>query len=198
MVKAQKSLFYTLAPACICGVAVELAGAGEIEKADATQTLGPDLLIDQAAPGGSDMTANQPEKLVGRVDLASIRDQNVGAGGTRVTITGIAWASPNAPRQNDAETVTAEIRYLGRDGVGGNRDDVVLGSASASLNYNGAGEYAWVFDEPISGIVDGQSPYFRIDLSPANEAGNGTIRVKAVTGAGPKFSVAGKTEAVEG
>ena len=170
--------------------------AGDIEVGDATMELGRDLLIDEATPGGGDMTAEQPEKLVGRVNFAAINALNVGNGGTRITVTGIAWASPNAPEHNDATTVTVEIRYLGTDGEGGNKDDIVLGSATATLKYQGAGEYVWLFDEPITGVVDGRNSHFRIDLSPANDAGNGSLRVKAVAGSGPKFSVAGKSEAV--
>lgn len=170
--------------------------AAEIQKADVTKKLGPSFFLDDAAPGGKDVTGQETIKLMKRVDFASINALDVGAGGSEITITGIGWASPNQAEVIDAQTLELTIRYLGKDGRGGNNDDIEVGSTKAELKFTGAGEYAWVFDEPMTAVIDGQSSFFRIEITPRNSDGAGTIRVKADAN-GAKFSVAGTSKAVD-
>jgi len=171
------------------------SAAAEIKRADVTKKLGPSFFIDEAAPGGKDVTGQETIKLMKRADFSSINALNVGAGGTEITITGIGWASPNQAEVIDAEALELKILYLGEDGKGGNNDDIEVGSIKAELNFTGAGEYAWVFDEPMTVVIDGKNSFFRIEIAPRNSAGEGTIRIKADEN-GAKFSVAGTSKAV--
>ncbi|MFN3167902.1 MAG: PEP-CTERM sorting domain-containing protein [Phycisphaeraceae bacterium] len=185
----MKDASFTLGLAAALGLAGS-AHAATIVKGDATADLGPAFFLDNAAVGGSDVTTNEPNTLLKKEDFGVL---NVGPGGTLVSITGVAWASPNFTN-TDAETVTISIRYLGADGSGGGGDDVLIGTVTDSLTFNGAGEYVWQFDAPISNTIDGLNNQFRLEISPQNTAGNGSMRFKSQNGV--KFSVAGTSTAV--
>lgn len=168
------------------------AHAAKITKGDATKELGNNLFVDDASIGGDDAQAEEPKAVLSRNDFGALK---VGTGGSRIEITGVAWASPNNAANNSAETVEVRVVYLGRDGVGGGGDDVVIGSVEAEFKYTGAGEYVFRFDEPISAVVGGKNAFFRIDIKPKNAEGTGKLRVKTSEKI-PKVSVAGTTTAV--
>lgn len=174
----MKTLTTCLAGLCLGGTA---ARGATIETGDVNAVLGPDFFINAAATGGGNYDA---------VSADFIRDFGVlpiGSFGSLITITGMAWASPAS--DVDAGSATVTITYLGADGAIGGGDDVLLGSTSDSLNYTGADEYVWVFDSPISGIIDGVGGNFLINVT-----GDANIRYKQVGGAVPanvKLSVAG-------
>ena len=167
--------------------------AGEITRGDVTDDLGPDFLVDNASPGGQDAQAHQPQAVLSRNDVGPL---NVGEGGSRITITGVGFACPNNQANNDATSVEVRVIYLGRDGVGGGRDDVVIANVTGAFNYNGAGEYVFEFDEPVSAVIDGRNSFFRVDLRPTNDAGNGSIRIKSANNL-VKVSIAGTSAAVD-
>ena len=69
-------------------------------------------------------------------------------------------------------------------------------TTTASFRAGEAGEYALKLDEPMSAVVDGSKPCFRLENVPKNAKGRGSLRVKA-GGNGPKSSVAGSSKAVD-
>lgn len=184
-----------LSAVAVVGVAGS-AWSATIVKGDVTTGLGPNFFVDDASTGGGDATVNQPSVGQYKLDFGAL---NVGAGGTQVTVTGVGWASPNFAGI-DLTQMSVTITYLGLDGVGGGGDDVVLGSTSDVYPqpFQGAGEYYWIFDTPISGTVDGLNQFFRVDLAPINATGDGSMRFKtfSTTNFAPKLSVAGTSEAV--
>jgi len=181
-----------LALSVVAGFAPVAVQAATISEGSATARLGRNLFIDNASPGGGDAQATQPEAVLSRNDFGQL---NVGPGGSRIEITGVAWACPNNHDNNDASSIQVRVVYLGADGQGGGGDDVVIGSASGDFRYTGAGEYVFVFDEPFSAVVDGRGTFFRLDVRPSNAAGTGSIRLKT-DGNLPKVSVAGTSTAV--
>ncbi len=66
---------------------------------------------------------------------------------------------------NTATQVSLNIVYLGADGNVGGTDDEVVGSVTDNLNYTGAGEYAWPFDNPLPFAWDGLNNRFRFEIS---------------------------------
>ena len=164
-----------------------MACGASVQQADVTSTLGPSFLLDAAATGGSDYTVNEPATGNFNRDLGVL---NVGAGGSRVTITGIGWGTSSSATANDADTATVTVTYLGADGVFGGGDDVVMGTESASWAHVGAGEYAWALDTPMEAVVDGAGSMFRIAIQPGNAGGTGSLRFKTTGGGGgAKISV---------
>ncbi len=158
-------------------------------QTDVTATLGPSFLLDDASTGGNDVTINEPSAANPQRDFVL----NVGPGGTQVTITGIGWASSASTIANDATSVTTTITYLGAGGTFGGGDDVVIGSVTDAYPqpHPGAGEVVWAFDTPLVANIDGLGTKFRINITPSNGAGNGSLRFKSATGIGIKLSVAG-------
>ena len=170
-----------------------VADAATIARGDCTDDLGGDLFVDNAAPGGGDAQAHQPQAVLSRNDFGEL---NIGAGGSRITITGVGWACPNNAANNDATSIEVRVVYLGADGVGGGGNDVVIGTATGTFNYTGAGEYVFVFDQPISAVVNGRNTFFRVDIRPSNEEGDGSVRIKT-QGNLVKVTVAGTSVAVD-
>ena len=128
---------------------------------------------------------------------------NAGEGGSTVTITGLAFGLPGSNNTN-GNVVTATISYLGADGVAGGGNDVVMGSATGTLNFPGAGRYEWLFDSPISAKVDAANSVFSVTLTSfaADNAGSThSMRLKTssaglTTAASVKMDVAGTSVAV--
>lgn len=177
----------------ICAVLTILAVSSHgssIIKADVTSSLGPSFFIDDASTGGNDATG-----FTFNLDRnwTLITPFNIGDGGTLLTIIGLGFALPSA-NNTDGNIFTATITYLGADETFGGGDDVLLGSASGTLNFSsGAGEYSWLFDTPITGTIDGVGDMFRVTITAPS-----SMRLKTVTtgAAGIKLSVAGSSVAV--
>lgn len=170
-----------------------------LTNGDATANLTGDLLVDDAATGGSDSTTNEPATLnLGRnFDFDSdgtITDNPPGPG--TITITGFAFATSASATANDADTLTITVTYLGGDEVFGGGDDVVLGSESVGYSHTGAGEYYVNFDSPFGAAIDGAGDRFRVSVTPTNTGGTGSVRIKTgplafETSNGAKISVSG-------
>lgn len=175
-----------------CAVA-GAAHAATIAVGDATADLGPNLFLDETVSGGGDTTVSNGSFTLSRKDLSTNGPLNVGAGGTEVSITGIAWFGPNFAGTS-ATGAEVTVVYLGLDGVGGGGDDVVLGTTSAAYTFSGAGEYVWQFDAPITGTVDGLNSFFRFDMTATNVGG--AFRMKNQAPFGNKMTVAGTSTAV--
>lgn len=174
---------------------VSNAHAETVVEGDVTEALGPDFFVDKAAIGGDDQVIKQGNIGVVRCDFAAIRPLNVGKAGSKVTITGLGWASPKS-LSNTPTSVQVTIVYLGADGKGGGGDDVTIGSATAQYSNVKSGEYFLKFDKPMSAVVDGKSSFFRVDFSPINEAGNALLLLKKEKDE-TKLTVAGVSQAVE-
>ncbi len=155
--------------------------------------LGTDFFINTATTGGAnDFTGSSPQF---RRDFGAL---NVGVGGSDVTISGMAWASPASGTTAVSATVT--ILYLGLDGVGGGDDDVSFGSTSATLNFTGGDIYIWEFDSPLTANIaasniSGASQFFRMQVQGLSaEATAADIRYKTTGTANAnsvKLTVAG-------
>ncbi|MDQ8190635.1 hypothetical protein [Roseibacillus persicicus] len=173
--------------------------AAELIKGDATAGLGPDFFIDDAATGGSDVTVNEPDSLGAGRQFSALE---VGPGGSLLEITGFAFATSSSSGANDATELTINFSYLGDDGVFNTADDVVLGGETVTYTHSGAGEYYVVFDTPITALVTGGAPWFRVEVVPTNSEGAGSVRFKsgalaAETFQGPKLTVAGTSTAFD-
>jgi hypothetical protein len=166
---------------------------------DAISTLGTDFFINTAATGGSDWNSfGSPYTGNFTRDFAPL---NVGAGGSLVTVTGLAFALP-AGGNTDGNVLTATISYLGLDGAAGGADDVVFGSTQATLDYTtAAGVYVWNFDSPLTQTIEGANSIFNVMLQSLPEENGGSslsFRFKgtSTTAASVKMTVAGTSVAV--
>ena len=173
-------------------MAVPPLAAASFQQADVTTSLGPQFFVDDAAIGGGDATVNQPGQSFDR-RLAGLLSP--GQGPARVTLTGFGFAA-SASSSNDATSISVGFTYLGADEALGGGDDVALGSTTATYSHAGAGEYFLAFDSPLSADLMITGTRFRIQITPTNSAGHGSVIFKTallpfegVTGA--KFSVAG-------
>jgi hypothetical protein len=195
MKKAHNIILLTLASSIIT------SDAATIVSGNVTTTLGPDFFLNDAATGGMDFTINQPGTANLTRDFGAL---NVGAGGTTINISGIAWASPNSATTNDATSAEVTITYLGLDGAFGGGDDVLIGSVTDNYVFTAAGTtYVWAFDSPMSATIDGLNSVFRVAIAPSNATSDGSLRFKAGSGSGStsnqaivKISVAGTSVAV--
>jgi len=172
---------------------VEVRGAS-IVKADVTTLLGPTFFVDDAAPGGSDALVNQPDSGTYVRSFARLLTANQGT--TTVNITGLGFATSSSTSSNDATSVIVAFTYLGADGVAGGGDDVVVGSTTVGFNYISAGEYACVFDTPLTATLNITATKFQIVVTPSNAGETGSINFKIGTLAydgisGARLSVAG-------
>lgn len=183
----------------ICAVLTVMAVSSHgssIIKADVTSSLGPSFFIDDASTQGGD--SNSQNFNLDR-NWTLITPFSIGDGGTLLTIIGLGFALPGAGN-TDANIFTATITYLGADETFGGGDDVLLGSATGTLNFSsGAGEYSWLFDTPITGTIDGVGDMFRVNITADSNirlknATSGTVPPSGNTG--PKLSVAGSSVAV--
>ena len=140
------------------------ANAANIAIGDVTTTLWPGgapfTFFDTAATGGGDTTPG------GSISFdRSFGALSVGSGGSRIIIRGIGWASAGASAFG-ATNVIGTITYLGANGTNGGGDDVVIGRATNNVTPNvAASEWTWVFDSPITNIIDGASNIFRINMT---------------------------------
>ncbi|MDQ8190634.1 sulfatase-like hydrolase/transferase [Roseibacillus persicicus] len=136
----MKELFFV----ALAGSAT-LAGAADIVSGDVSAALGPDFFFDEASTGGSDNTVSNFNR-----DLSGLW-----TAGASVTLTGMGWASSGSGTVATEATVT--FTDLGPDETLGTADDVVVGSVADGLVFNGAGEYLWQFDSPVSFVATGGS-----------------------------------------
>jgi hypothetical protein len=171
-----------------------LTHAASIVKADVTTLLGPTFFVDDAAPGGSDALVNQPNTGTYTRSFAGLLTANQGI--TTVNITGLGFATSTAVSSNDATSVIVSFTYLGADGVTGGTDDVLIGSATVGFTYNSAGEYACIFDTPLTATLNITATNFQVAVTPSNVGGNGSINFKIGTLAyeaftGARLSVSG-------
>lgn len=175
--------------------------AAAIEPGNVTTGLGPTLFIDDASNGGSDTDINQPANPAFDRNFNGLltRDQ----GPTRITLTGFGFATHTSAAANDATSVAVSFTYLGDDELPGTADDVAIGTATGSFAFvdpasNPNAEYVFVFDSPLTADLDITGTRFRIRITPSNNSGNGSLKLKSGTLAhetftGTKLSVAGFT-----
>ena len=171
-------------------LAVTSTRAANIVSNDVTAVLWPSgapfTFFDTAAIGGSDTTAAASVSFD-----RSFGTLNVGANGSQVSVRGIGWASGGASAFN-VTNVIGTITYLGADGTNGGGDDVIIGKVTNNVTPSSlAGEWVWLFDSPVTQVIDGLSNRFRINMT---GVGTGTMRFKTVsltTLADAKLSVAG-------
>lgn len=184
---------------CAALISPATTSAATIEAGDVTSALGPSFFIDEAANGGTDTDINQPGAASFDRSFSGLLTRNQGP--TRVTLTGIGFATHTSATANDATSVTATLTYLGADEAINGGDDVVIGSATGSFAFkdpllNPSAEYAFAFDTPLVSDLNITGTRFRIRIAPFNAAGNGSLKLKAVAPAydaafGAKLSVAG-------
>ncbi len=199
----RKILLTTIAAIVVNVAIINLASAVTITGGPGTEVtniLGPNFFFDTASPGGGDFTVNQPNVATFDRDFGTLFS---GSLGSQVSITGIGWASLNGRASLDLTSAMVSFTYLGADGVFGGGDDLLIGSATDSfvLPAEGAvnGEYVWAFDSPIVGDIDGLNSFFRIAITPSNDASNGSLSFKTTSGtlaSAVKLSVAGSSIAL--
>ena len=168
--------------------------AAAFVKADVTTLLGPSFFVDDAAAGGTDVTTSQPASGTYVRTFGGLLTANQGT--TTVNLTGLGFAANSAAASNDATSVILAFTYLGADGVAGGGDDVVIGSTTVSFNYISAGEYACVFDTPLTATLNITATKFQIVVTPSNAGGTGSVNFKIGTLAyetftGARLSVSG-------
>lgn len=175
--------------------------AADLVRGDATAALGPDFFVDDAATGGTDNTTNEPGVFAANRQFPALNDTG---DGSIVIITGFAFATSGMAGVNNTTSLEVTFSYLGPDNILNTADDVVIGSETVGYTHEGAGEYYVTFDSPISSLVltSVTQGRFRIQVAPQNDAGNGSVRFKVAALAletfnGPKFSVAGTSEAFD-
>ena len=173
--------------------AATIAGVGTSLGA----SLGTNFFFNTAALGGGDFTVNQPNSAT---FLRNFGTLNVGAGGSTINISGIAWASFNNAAANDATSATVGITYLGANGSVGGGDDLLIGNVTDNFTFAGAANvYAWNFDTSLSATIDGLNNVFLIVVTPNNGSSAGSLSFKGATIANAdnvKLSVAGTSVAV--
>ena len=115
-----------------------------------------------------------------------------------MNITGFGFATSSSVSSNDATSVIVAVTYLGADGAAGGGDDVPVGSTTVGFNYISAGEYACIFDTPLTATLNITATKFQIVVTPSNAGGTGSINFKIGTLAyetftGARLSVSGTT-----
>lgn len=185
----------------VSGLLVTKNFAADLVRSDATAALGPDFFVDDAATGGTDNTSNEPGVFAAARNFLPLNDDE---DGSLITITGFAFATSGTAGVNDATLLVVTLSYLGPDDVLNTADDVVIGSETVGYTHEGAGEYAVVFDNPMTALVQASAAQgrFLIQVAPQNDAMTGSVRFKVgplaqETFNGPKFSVAGTTLAFD-
>lgn len=168
--------------------------AATIPQGDVTSSLGPGFFVDDASTGGGDVTVTQPAVASYTRSLAGLLSPQTGP--ARLTFTGFGFATSSAASENTATTLMVTLTYLGADEVVGGSDDVVIGSASGTYSFSGAGEYIFVFDTPLAADLMITGTRFRIQVAPSNGNNNGKVRFKTgpltyESADGPKLSLAG-------
>ncbi|WP_338685143.1 hypothetical protein [Haloferula helveola] len=173
------------------------AAASFEEVAAEGDNIGTTYLFDgNASTGGNDSNSDgDPESI------SFIRSWTLIGGPAEVSVTGLAFGVPGGAN-TDGNVITAEITYLGADGVLGGGDDVVFGTTQATMNFTtGAGRYEWAFDAPVTGTIDGSGSAFEVKLT-SFRADNGgetyNMRFKTTSGASPnnvKIDIAGTSAA---
>jgi len=166
--------------------------------------LGSDFFINTATVGGGDFNSGTATAQFRR-DFGALEVDPTG--GSMVTISGMAWASPPATATT-ATSITVSISYLGLDGLVGGDDDVFFGTSSATFNHDKttAGVYIWEFDEAFTAFIpasniSGASQFFRLSVAgfdDDNAAANiryKTTGTSATTAAAVKLTVAGSSVA---
>jgi len=158
--------------------------------------LGTSFFINTATTGGSDFTTANAAL---RRNFGTL---TVGADGSDLTVSGIAWAS--AAAGTVATSAAISITYLGIDGVGGGGDDISIGNSTATLSFSGAGVYVWEFDTAMTANIpasniSGTSQFFRVDIAGLDALGApANIRYKTEGTASAntvKLSIAGSSVA---
>ncbi len=197
----HKTQLVALAFVCLTAFPAQSHAATITAVATEGSIIGTTYLFDgNANIGGGDFTS------IGTPKTGSfVRDWsplNVGAGGTTVTITGLAFGLPGSNNTN-GNVLTATVAYLGADGVGGGGDDVTIGSSKGTLDFStGAGRYEWLFDSPLVSDIDGLNSIFRVTVTSFEADNSGSsfsYRFKTTTGTGAgavKMDVAGTSVAL--
>lgn len=169
------------------GISMPTEAATFVEGADPTTTFS-DLLLDDVTPNTGQDTGTSPNSVQARnLNFAT------GNGPVDISITGLGF-NPRGGTSTNVETVTVTVRYFGADNTFNTADDVLLGSETATLQYGGTvDQYTAVFDNPITGQIDGENNRFRFEL-----ASTGNMRFKSWNAgqspsgqAGAKLSVGG-------
>ncbi len=165
-------------------------GEAIIQAGDVTTLLGPTFFIDEATNGGVDTDLNQPNSAFLLRSFDGLLTPNQGP--TRVVLTGFGLALHTSATANDATSVAVAFTYLGADEAVGGSDDVVIGTATGTLNFTGGGEYAFAFATPLTANLNVTGTRFRIVITPTNLAGSGSLKIKSLSPSfAPYVSVAG-------
>ncbi|MEM1026767.1 MAG: PEP-CTERM sorting domain-containing protein [Planctomycetota bacterium] len=159
----RKQIFKRLNYAASVAIAASLAGAANaamfVKGADPTTTFA-DLLLDDVTPSTGQDSATAMVFNPGRA-----LDITTGSGPQTVTITGVGF-NFRGGTSTDLEDVTITITYFGDDGnVGLTDDNVLIGSETVQLQFDGTDQYTVVFDTPMTATVPAGDDRFRISLS---------------------------------
>ncbi len=187
----SRQLILALATLVIVLTAPATLLAASIQAGDVTSTLGPTFFTDNATNGGGDVDINQPSVPSYTRFFNGLLTRNQGP--TRVTLTGVGFATHTSAPANDATSVAVTFTYLGADEVVGGVDDVAIGTATGTFNFTVGGEYVFAFDTPLVVDLTITGTLFRIQIAPSNAGGTGSLKLKT-PGTGnydPKLSVAG-------
>ncbi|MEO1583789.1 MAG: PEP-CTERM sorting domain-containing protein [Planctomycetota bacterium] len=166
--------FATMTGACL--IAATTAGQASFSMF-MPGDLGPNLLIDEAQLGGSDLRADLGTEAFVAWEIGGLWNP-----GDQVSLTGLAlpiWANnENTVNNTQNGTFTLEIYGLGGGGnpeqFGGLADETLLGSTTIDFDLFNTGVFVAgaVFDSPINFIADASGFAFRLSSD------GGSIRLK--------------------
>ncbi|MGL4399427.1 MAG: glycosyl hydrolase [Luteolibacter sp.] len=167
--------------------------AGTIQLGNVTNLLGPTFFIDEATNGGVDTDLHQDGTNKTAFLLRSFNGLlTPNHGPSRLVLTGFGFALHTSATANDATSVAVAFTYLGADEVVGGSDDVVIGTATGTLNFTAGGEYTFAFANPLTANLNVTGTRFRITITPTNLAGTGSLKIKSADPSyAPYVSVAG-------
>ncbi len=173
---SHRRLIPALAASLITLATTATLRAATIQAGDVTNVLGPTFFVDDAANGGTDTDIHQPTVAAFNRLFNGLLSREQGP--TRLTLTGFGFATHTSATANDATSVAVTFTYLGADELLGGGDDVVIGTATGTLNFTAGGEYTFAFDTPLTADLTITGTRFRIQIAPSNTGGNGSLKLK--------------------
>lgn len=158
ILKSMTRFATALLGVAVIGAVVPAQAAMFVAGADPTTTFS-DLLLDDVTAGTGQDSATVTSIAPGR-NL----DVPTGLGPVDISITGIGL-NFRPPTSTTEETITVTVTYFGADNTFNTADDLLLGSETASMRFLGTvDQYSAVFDNPITGQIDGVEDRFRIAI----------------------------------